>query len=305
LVRWNPLTGKVDGVDGVGTRNSRHNSKGQKPAAVGVEIDSKIPPNEEQKEEEEMKGFKPSGAGGDETDEGEDDLEGALERFEWYRRLFDFSGDIPPPHSAGYGADEDPDQNLVPQLVEKVALPLVAERLSTAYDAMSRRQTACLVSTVSEILVYDPTEESLKTLLSSAMRALQAAVQNVCVPLIGASTTLGGRAAAVRLVRIQASRGLKLLRNCLAWRDLLSPESLVPLALGDLVAKRLVPALRELGARGKASGTVAGISNGAEHEGAAAMGAGWSEALALCERAVELLPLDWMELTNASAPLAS
>ncbi|CAM9137754.1 unnamed protein product [Ectocarpus sp. 8 AP-2014] len=305
LVRWNPLTGNVDGVDGVGARNSRDYSKGQKPAAVGVENDSKGPPNEEQKEEEEMKGFKPSGAGGDETDEGEDDLEGALERFEWYRRLFDFSGDIPPPDSAGYGADEDPDQNLVPQLVEKVALPLVAERLSTAYDAMSRRQTACLVSAVSEILVYDPTEESLKTLLGSAMRALQAAVHNVCLPLIGASTTPGGRAAAVRLVRIQASRGLKLLRNCLAWRDLLSPESLVPLALGDLVAKRLVPALRELGARGKASGTAAGISNSAGHKGAAAMGAGWSEALALCERAVELLPLDWMERTNASAPLAS
>lgn len=116
LLRWNPLTGNVDGVDGVGTRNSRDNSKGQKPAAVGVENDSKGPPKEEQKEEEEMKGFKPSGAGGDETDEGEDDLEGALERFEWYRRLFDFSGDIPPPDSAGYGADEDPDQNLVPQV---------------------------------------------------------------------------------------------------------------------------------------------------------------------------------------------
>lgn len=56
------------------------------------------------------------GGGGDETDEGEDDLEGVFERFEWYRRLFDFSGDIPPPESAGYGAEEDPDQNLVPQV---------------------------------------------------------------------------------------------------------------------------------------------------------------------------------------------
>lgn len=55
-----------------------------------------------------------------------------------------------------------------------MALPLVAERLSTAYDAMSRRQTACLVSAVSEILVYDPAEESLKTLLGSARDALQA-----------------------------------------------------------------------------------------------------------------------------------
>lgn len=59
------------------------------------------------------------------------------------------------------------------QLVEKVALPLVAERLSTAYDAMSRRQTACLASAVSEILVYDPAEESLKNLLGAAREALQ------------------------------------------------------------------------------------------------------------------------------------
>lgn len=62
---------------------------------------------------------------------------------------------------------------LPPKLVEKVALPLVAERLSTAYDAMSRRQTACLTATVSELLVYDPSEDALKTLLGSALEALQ------------------------------------------------------------------------------------------------------------------------------------
>lgn len=45
---------------------------------------------------------------------GEDDS--VLERFDWYRRLFDFSADIPPPASAGYGMEEDPDQNLIPQV---------------------------------------------------------------------------------------------------------------------------------------------------------------------------------------------
>lgn len=131
----------------------------------------------------------------------------------------------------------------------------------------------------------------------------QAAVRNLCIPAIGACATPSGLAAAVRLVRLQASRGLKLLRNCLAWRDLLSPESLVPLALGDLVSKRLVPALRDLSARGK-DGVVGGGSAG----GATAKKGAWtgaSEALALCERAVELLPLDWMERPDASAPLAS
>lgn len=130
----------------------------------------------------------------------------------------------------------------------------------------------------------------------------QTAVRNLCIPVIGACATPSGRAAAIRLVRLQASRGLKLLRNCLAWRDLLSPESLVPLALGDLVAKRLFPALRDLAARGKDGAAEGGAAGGAAKKGA---GAGASEALALCERAVELLPLDWMERPDASAPLAS
>lgn len=128
------------------------------------------------------------------------------------------------------------------------------------------------------------------------------AVRNLCVPVIGVCSAPSGRAAAVRLVRLQASRGLKLLRNCLAWRDLLSPESLVPLALGDLVAKRLVPALRDLAARGKDGAAEGGAAGGAAKTAA---GTGASEALALCERAVELLPLDWMERPDASAPLAS
>lgn len=94
------------------------------------------------------------------------------------------------------------------------------------------------------------------------------------------------------LVRLQACRCLKLLRNCLAWRDLLSPQSLAPLALGDLVAKRLVPALRGLtGCGGSAGGSKAGV--------------GAVEALALCERAVELIPVDWMERPDTSAALAN
>lgn len=54
-----------------------------------------------------------------------------------------------------------------------MALPLVAECLSTAYNAMSRRQTACLTTTVSELLVYDPSEAALKKLLGSALEALK------------------------------------------------------------------------------------------------------------------------------------
>lgn len=111
LVRWDPLTGQVQGVDDVNDTSTSTSSsvmavdndpnrsaEGQAPPGAGTGARAG------------------AGAGGDETDEGEDDLDGVLERFEWYRRLFDFSGDIPPPESASYGPDEDPDQNLVPQV---------------------------------------------------------------------------------------------------------------------------------------------------------------------------------------------
>lgn len=122
LVRWNPLTGKVDGVDGANGLNRKNSSGGSSRISSAMSVDS----DSERLQKEGSAGGKGSGGegasagagggGGDETDEGEDELEGVLERFEWYRRLFDFSGDIPPPESAGYGPDEDPDQNLVPQV---------------------------------------------------------------------------------------------------------------------------------------------------------------------------------------------
>ena len=136
----------------------------------------------------------------------------------------------------------------------------------------------------------------------SPSKNTQAEVKTLCIPTIGASSTPEGRAAAISLVRIQACMGLKLLRNCLAWRDLLSPESLVPVALGDLVAKRLVPALHGLagGPRGsKPKGKDKAVAK------PAGIGKGPAEALALCERAVELLPIEWTERTDASAALAA
>lgn len=68
----------------------------------------------------------------------------------------------------------------------------------------------------------------------------------------------------------------------------------MPLALGNLVAKRLVPALHGLTGVGGGGGVSKEIGEG---------GAG--EALALCERAVELLPIEWTERADASAARAS
>lgn len=138
----------------------------------------------------------------------------------------------------------------------------------------------------------------------------QMAVRNLCVPVVAIAAATkttttppppgpdagqngsrngskngSGNAAAINLVRRQSCRALKLLENCLAWQNLLSPQALVPVALGDLVSKRLVPALRGLAALGSSDG-----GGGDKFSG---------EALALFERAVELLPDEWMGKLDA------
>ena len=116
LVRWDPLTGTVDGIDGIDDLNKKTTaSSAATPGAPG-------------RKDQGLEGDIGAGTG-DETDEGEDDLGGVLERFEWYRVLFDFSGDVPPPESAGYTEEEDPDQNLVPQVQQ----PYQGFRLSEAF----------------------------------------------------------------------------------------------------------------------------------------------------------------------------
>lgn len=91
LLRWEPLTGTVTGAGYVDESGST------------VALMSR----------EEGSGGGEGGQGSEENGAG---AEGMLERFEWYRMLFDFSAGIPPPKSAGYTEEEDPDQNLVPQV---------------------------------------------------------------------------------------------------------------------------------------------------------------------------------------------
>lgn len=148
---------------------------------------------------------------------------------------------------------------------------------------------------------------SLLYILEPLLIGKQTAVRNLCVPTVAmppppsaavAAVAMESALAAARFgsgkgsenvvaanfVRRQACRALKLLENCLAWQELLSPQALVPIALGDLVSKRLVPGLRALaglGGRGSCGNSAA------------------EEALALFERAVELLPVEWMERLDA------
>lgn len=52
-------------------------------------------------------------------------------------------------------------------------MPLLVDRLSKAYDAMSGQQTLCMTAAVGELLPYDLGEDALRKLLGAALTALQ------------------------------------------------------------------------------------------------------------------------------------
>ncbi|CAM9677187.1 unnamed protein product, partial [Choristocarpus tenellus] len=130
-------------------------------------------------------------------------------------------------------------------------------------------------------------------------------VETLCIVVLGDSPAGEGRSLSSRLARRQLARGLKLLYNMMQWEELLSPEALAPVALGNLLGKRIAPALGGLAKHGD-GGVKRGVPvvEGSVGGGGRGSGAGRGEALTLCERAVSLVPDEWDKRDHASANLA-
>lgn len=77
---------------------------------------------------------------------------------------------------------EDPDGNLVPSLVHKVALPIV-HHAAECWDPYSSKQTKCLANAVKEILIYCPPEDDESIQMMNAVhRKLAEAVKECVLP---------------------------------------------------------------------------------------------------------------------------
>lgn len=94
----------------------------------------------------------------------------------WYQRLFNYGqgtiGRAAQRPSGGHSKgsflgctragiapvkdEEDPDDRLVPQLVEKVALPMLRTALLESYDPMSSTHTSNSIVMLQHVLVYEP-----------------------------------------------------------------------------------------------------------------------------------------------------
>lgn len=81
-----------------------------------------------------------------------------------------------PKNGAGFDPD-DADADLIPQLVEKVALPILHHEIAHCWDLLSTRVTRNAVSATSLVITYVPaSSEPLQELLATVRTHLADAV---------------------------------------------------------------------------------------------------------------------------------
>jgi GC-rich sequence DNA-binding factor len=102
-----------------------------------------------------------------------------LDAMDWYSQLFDYGM----PSGGGEHEADDPDAELVPKLVEKVALPVVHHAVE-CWEPLSYAQTLTVSAAVKEVLIYvqEETCEEMKEVVTLVHLKLVGAVAAVALP---------------------------------------------------------------------------------------------------------------------------
>ncbi|GMI90268.1 increased level of polyploidy1-1D [Hibiscus trionum] len=157
----------------------------------------------------------------------------------WHNLLFNYGF----PEDGNFAPD-DADANLVPALVEKIALPVLHHEISHCWDMLSTQETKNAVSAASLIIDYVPaSSEALAELLVAIRTRLRDAVTDIMVPtwspLVMKAVPDAARVAAYRF-----GMSVRLMRNICLWKDILALPVLEKLALDELLCGKILPHIR-------------------------------------------------------------
>ncbi|KAG8481815.1 hypothetical protein CXB51_026403 [Gossypium anomalum] len=157
----------------------------------------------------------------------------------WHNLLFNYGF-----CEDGSSALDDSDANLIPALVEKIALPVLHHEISHCWDLLSTQETKNAVSATSLIIDYvPPSSEALAELLVTIRSRLRDAITDIVVPtwspLVMKAVPNAARVAAYRF-----GMSVRLMRNICLWKDILALPVLERLALDDLLCGKILPHIR-------------------------------------------------------------
>ncbi|KAJ4963847.1 hypothetical protein NE237_023786 [Protea cynaroides] len=161
---------------------------------------------------------------------------------QWHYLLFSYGL----PEDENEFNPDDADANLVPRLVEKIALPILHHEIAHCWDMLSTRETKNAVAATNLVINYVPaTSEALRDLLAAIHSSLSEAVTNLIVPTWTASLMKAvPRAARVAAYRFGMSA--RLLRNICLWKDILALPVLEDLALDQLLKEKVLPHVQNI-----------------------------------------------------------
>ncbi|WOL04355.1 hypothetical protein Cni_G13076 [Canna indica] len=161
---------------------------------------------------------------------------------EWHRHLFDYG-------SPGKGQDFEPDDadaNLIPEIVEKVALPILHHEIEHCWDILSTQKTKNAVFATNMVISYVPaSSKALRELLTVVHTRLNEAISNINVPVWSSVVTKAVPGAA-QIMAYRFGMSVRLLRNICLWKNILSMPVLEKLALEELLRGKLLPHVKSI-----------------------------------------------------------
>ncbi|KAK4786948.1 hypothetical protein SAY86_010781 [Trapa natans] len=160
----------------------------------------------------------------------------------WHSMLFNYGLS----EDASSMNTEDADANLVPSLVEKVALPILHHEIAHCWDMFSLQQTRNAVSATSMVINYVSTSsEALGELLVTIRTRLADAIANIVVPT-WSPLVLKAVPNAARLAAYRFGMSVRLMRNICLWKEILALPVLEKLALDELLSGKILPHVRSI-----------------------------------------------------------
>lgn len=153
----------------------------------------------------------------------------------WHSVLFDYG--LP---------EDDADANIIPELVEKVAIPILHHEISHCWDMLSTRETKYAVTATNLVFRYVPlSSKSLGELVTALRDRLTDAVADLMVPTWN-TLVMKVVPNAARIAAYKFGMSVRLMRNICLWNKVLSMPVLENLALDDLLSSKILPHLRSI-----------------------------------------------------------
>ncbi|KAI8573598.1 hypothetical protein RHMOL_Rhmol01G0289600 [Rhododendron molle] len=142
--------------------------------------------------------------------------------------------------------DDDDDANLVPQLVEKVAILILHHAIVHCWEMLSTREMRNAVSATELVIRYVPaSSESLIELVAVLHDRLADAIADLVVPT-WSPLVLKAVPNAARVAAYRFGRSVRLMRNICMWNTIIALPILERLVLDDLVSGKVLPHLHSI-----------------------------------------------------------